>query len=68
MQPLVLWVVGKSVRLRLTPAHAQRPLGSCMVNELIRYVTTRDAAESSAERPICTPAWLQLVLVALAHC
>ena len=68
MQPLVLWVVGKPVRSRLTPVHAQRPLGSCIVNELIRYVATRDVAENSAERPICTPAWLQLVLLALSHC
>lgn len=38
------------------------------MNELVRYLAIRDTACNSAVRPICTATWLQLVLLALAHC
>lgn len=53
--------------IRLVPPHAQKLLGSCIVNEIIRHVTSRDA--ECAKRPICMEtAWLQTVSIALAHC
>lgn len=67
VQPLVLWVVSKPVRSRLTPAEAQRPLGSCTVNEL-KGMLLPEMLQRTVQKPISIPTWLELVLSALVRC